>query len=441
MSEKIKVKVVMQTKKENVQGWPHINYSYDKKAKDIMSVLENECDDMEFDLFFYTSVGEAKASYENDKKNYAGILLLEGSNWIDVDLFYIDQIKNGNGMPFVLSDVAYGGSGAILKARGIIEREHLSIPVLSSLNLNDIVEAVSCFRVLQKMKETTILVISDRDHYVEFIEPAKQMWGCNFVTKTSKDIMKYFKAANVKDAEMLAHKWVDEAEKVLEPSFEEIVASAKLYYGLMQMLKDFGANALTVDCLGLFYVGDAPAYPCMTFFEMLRDGQVGVCEADIDATISNLLVMYATNKPGFVSDPVIDTHGNQIIYAHCTYCNTPFGKNDKRKCPYFIRNHAEDRKGVANQVILPTNEDLTTIKISLLDKAASIHSSRSVGNVTEEAGCRTKLSAEVPAENVFKNWHFEKFSWHRITVFGDYRRLFKTLFTIKSLEIIEEDKE
>ena len=39
MGKQIKIKVVVQAKKENVPGWPHINFGYDKDTEKIMSVV------------------------------------------------------------------------------------------------------------------------------------------------------------------------------------------------------------------------------------------------------------------------------------------------------------------------------------------------------------------------------------------------------------------
>ena len=37
-----------------------------------------------------------------------------------------------------------------------------------------------------------------------------------------------------------------------------------------------------------------------------------------------------TGRPGYISDPVIDTSKNQIIYAHCVASNRAFGPDGAR---------------------------------------------------------------------------------------------------------------
>ena len=54
-----------------------------------------------------------------------------------------------------------------------------------------------------------------------------------------------------------------------------------------------------------------------------------------------------------------------------------------------------------------------------------------------DAGCRSKLVASCNAEKLLENWAP---MWHRVTVFGDYRRDFINLFRLKGMDIIEEDR-
>ena len=74
---------------------------------------------------------------------------------------------------------------------------------------------------------------------------------------------------------------------------------------------------MTMNCLGGFAAGKLASYPCLGFMQMLDDGGQGVCEAMPDDTVSMLMARILTGRPGFVSDPALDTSKNQIVYAHC----------------------------------------------------------------------------------------------------------------------------
>jgi hypothetical protein len=101
------------------------------------------------------------------------------------------------------------------------------------------------------------------------------------------------------------------------------------------------------------------------------------------------MMRYAAGIPGFVSDPVIDTSCSQIIYAHCVGTNRVYGPDDTAN-PYSIRTHAEDQKGAAIQSLMPIGEQVTTLKINVMEKAIAVHQGRTVANVNDEKGCRTK---------------------------------------------------
>ena len=61
MKKQIKIKVVVQAKKENVPGWPHINFGYERETEKIMALVRAYNPDAEFDVFRYSSKEEAAA--------------------------------------------------------------------------------------------------------------------------------------------------------------------------------------------------------------------------------------------------------------------------------------------------------------------------------------------------------------------------------------------
>ena len=60
-----------------------------------------------------------------------------------------------------------------------------------------------------------------------------------------------------------------------------------------------------MDCLPLTYASILPAFPCLTFSRLNDEGLVGVGEADLAATLTQMIVGYST-----VED--------------CTWCYCPF---------------------------------------------------------------------------------------------------------------------
>jgi L-fucose isomerase-like protein len=303
------------------------------------------------------------------------------------------------------------------------------------------VDGVKLFPVIKKMKNSRILTVFDEEGFFVnsyVINKIKEIFGTEVLQMKSEEINSYYREVDVSEAEKIKTKWIREAVKVVEPSEDEILKSAKLFLAIKKAMDDKNADAVTVDCLSLCYEHKLPAYPCLSFFQLNNDGLTGVCEADLEAAITQLLIRYLTGRPGYISDPVIDVATNQIIYAHCVATNRVYGP-DGLANPYVIRSHAEDRRGASVQSLMPLEETVTTVKVSL-DKAFAIHQGKTIANVEQDKGCRTKLAAGVEAEKILEKYHFELFKWHLVTCYGDFRKQFINLATLYGLEIFEQDK-
>jgi hypothetical protein len=67
-----------------------------------------------------------------------------------------------------------------------------------------------------------------------------------------------------------------------------------------------------------------------------------------------------------------------------------------------------------------------------------IHQAKAVSNVDEPKACRTKLAAEVKGdiEKLFYEW--DRFSWHRLTVYGDVQEPLEELADALKIKVIRE---
>jgi L-fucose isomerase-like protein len=83
---------------------------------------------------------------------------------------------------------------------------------------------------------------------------------------------------------------------VVEPSRDEIIKSSRMYLAIKKLLEEESTSAITINCLGLFRQGAFPAYPCLAFSRLNDEGLTGVCEADLDSTLTQLIVGYISNR-------------------------------------------------------------------------------------------------------------------------------------------------
>jgi len=434
---KAKEKVIYPADRPDRPSWPYIGYDVEKRSREVMAILQGQLPEFEFSPSVYYSSEEAECAFQSERDQFDGYLVYMTALWRGIAEFYVR-----NARPVIVADELYSGSGGLLRVYSLIKKEHLPAIGVASSDFQDVVDAVRLIDVMKKMRQANILVVADGEAWgarQEIVVQVAEIFGTQSAQMSSDALKAYYEKVDADEAEHWKNKWIQEALKVVEPDEEEILRSARMYLALKAAMQDRRADAVTVDCLGLYYAGKLSAYPCLGFFQLNNEGSTGVCEADVESTLTQLLIRYLAGRPGYVSDPVIDTATGQIIYAHCVATSRAFGPNELAN-PYVIRSHAEDRKGASVQSLLPLGHQITTLKVSAEHKAFAIHTGKTVANVEDDKACRTKLAAEVDAQRILDNYHSEIFGWHRVTCYGDYRKQLINLTTLYGLDVLEEDR-
>jgi len=329
-----RVRVVFPANRPGRPSWPYVDYDVTGKSKEVLAHLRKALPGMEFSASILQSTEEAEELIEQaGKTGQDGYLVYMTAMWTKIEQVFARRIR-----PVIIADDLYAGSGGILSTQSVVQTEKLPVVTLASSDFRDVVEAVRLFEVMRRLREAKILVVADRDTS-RVDEQTVEPLGTTLMSMGSDRLRTYYEEADENEARRYQQQWLGEAVKVVEPDADEILRSARMYLALRQAMKDARADAVTVDCLGLYYGGKLPAYPCLGFFQLNNEGSTGVCEADVDSTMSQLLFRYLTGRPAYVSDPVIDTAADQIIYAHCVATNRVFGPEGPPN-PFLIRSHA-----------------------------------------------------------------------------------------------------
>ncbi|MGC8792448.1 MAG: hypothetical protein ACP5U2_03550 [Bryobacteraceae bacterium] len=427
--EKPRIRLVFTHIPPEKPTWPYQGYDYEGRKKELTARLRQSCPGVEF----------LPATAHNADE---GRKLLESDAEVDGYLIYMVGIWSGAGMaiaqggkPTLFVNDLYAGCGEFLTAYARARRQGLKVAGVTSSRWEDVVQAVKTFETLKKLKSSVILDVTDRTPGAD-AEAIAQVFGTVVERVSSEEINSAYQRADRKEAEKWATAWIKGAARVVEPTREEIGKSGVMYVAMRDLMAARKAQAITVDCLNLFYGGKLPAYPCLGFFQLNDDGLVGACEADLQSTITMLAMTYLTGRPGYISDPVIDTAKKQIIYAHCVAPSKVYGPNGARN-PYHIRSHSEDRKGAAVRSLMPLGQVVSSLKFAPTRRQVVFHQARTVANVEEDKACRTKLAAEV--QDPFKllsEW--DRWGWHRVTFYGDLRQPLETLAGLLGFEVIVE---
>ncbi|MBN2475967.1 MAG: hypothetical protein JXB62_15250 [Pirellulales bacterium] len=473
---RIRIIYSLHAPKQPGPDWPNVGFDFQPVMDRIRSELAKRCPDFEF-----------VTSMANGPEAAAKILSEDASAAVDGYLVYqlncwnrVVQTIAATGKPTLYADFQYGGSGGFLVyTAGFLRNATPNVGFVASSNIEDLVAAVNCFKLLKnggtaadfaaatarvrvqrtkaagdgackpdalaaldpqeclaKMKKSKILAVGGG---WPGIAPAiTSEMGIEVLNVPFAEVNAAWEAASKEESKAIADRWQQTAAVIRDVSRETLETSAAMYLGQKAVLKQHGANAITINCLGGFYGGHIHAYPCLGFHELLNEGLVGACECDVRSTATMLTISALTGgRPGYISDPVIDTASRQIIYAHCVATNKPLGPEGPAN-PFEILTHSEDRQGAAVRSVLPLGYMTTSLEVAPERKQILIHQGKAVDNVADDRACRTKLAVEPVGdlEKLFREW--DQWGWHRVTCYGDLKEPVFALADALGWKVLEE---
>lgn len=436
--------------------WPNVGFDFKPVMERMTSALKSGCPDIEFIPTLATGPDQAAAILKSDESGgIDGYVVMQMNCWNKVV-----QTMVGSGKPVLYADFLYAGSGGFLVySAGFLRQQTPNVGFIGSSKFADVVEAAKCFLTVKKPEEFAAAVAKVRQARTK--PPGSQTCATDNLTLLSpsewQDRMKKskiltvggegwrgpkpvieelgvqvmeipfaevndaWKAADKDQSRAVADMWEKRARKVADVSRATLETSAAMYLGQKAVLKKYGADAITINCLGGFYGGHIHAYPCLGFHELCNEGLVGACECDLVSAATMVTLKNLTGgRTGFISDPVMDIAKRQIIYAHCVASNRAFGPRGEEN-PMEILTHSEDRQGASVRSLLPTGYMTTTVELASHLKEMLLHGGKAVDNIIEDRACRTKLAVEPDGdfEKLFTQW--DRYGWHRVTVYGDLK--------------------
>jgi hypothetical protein len=470
-----KIRVVFCETTNDKPIWPNIGYDFDARRKRVLEALRRGCPGIQF----------LPARAVDDPKHTAEVL--KGTGEVDGLIVCVQGLGWGNdiyklcttGKPTLLVDNLFGGSGKFLTQITRIMKSGKPVDWVSSSDDRDIAESARQFGLLAKgkgpadvaaafraarrkgtptitdwtckddpvgqadlgkalaqLRKMKLLVVGGGWGGDSFRQAAEKLVGLKFIPIGFKEVADAYAKADPGAAKAFADRWIRGAEKVVEPQRDEIVRSGAMYLAMKGLIDTHGAMGISINCLGGFYGGHLKAYPCLGFSQLNNDGMVGGCEADQMSALTMATMGAIVKRPGYISDPVMDTSKKLIIYAHCVATTKPFGPGGAA-APYRVRDHSEDRKGAALQALLPAGYMTTTLEINPQSRQVLMHQARTAGNNDSDLACRTKLEAVVKGdiEKLTEGWQM---GWHRVTFYGDLKPHVTELCARLKLKLIEE---
>ncbi|NUQ62360.1 MAG: twin-arginine translocation signal domain-containing protein [Pirellulales bacterium] len=473
-TDKVRVAVVFLANSAGREMWPYPDFDCPARHHEILRLLAEGCPQVEFVPVVVTSPAEVPKAADL-KDSVDGYLIYTTTlTWnLTGPLVQIGKL----GKPTLVADEYLGGSGVFLVGYSGLHRLGIPAAAVSSTRPDDLVAVARRFADLKRPGMTPAVFANECDEAYRRTFPAagemkchddpvplrqigdcvKQLQQSRFLvvgygrpgeerdflgvkaTYIGFDELKgLYDRIDPAEAAECGRRWSERTEKLVEPTAEWLQKAGAVYLATVALMKKHGTDSVTMNCLGGFGSGQLPAYPCLGFMQILDDGGQGVCEAMPDDSLSMLMARILTGRPGYVSDPALDTSKNQIVYAHCMAMTKVFGPQGESNRFRIRTLHNRDPRGCCPQSFLPEGYMTTSFRTSVGRKQMVIHQAKAVGNLDADRGCRTQLVGEVRGDigKLFHQW--DHFGWHRVTVYGDVKGPLVEFAKALGLEVVEE---
>lgn len=470
---RLKVLYSLHAVKQPSPDWPNVGFDFAPVIERFNNAMAKACPDFEFVTATATGEEEAKKILAADKDaGIDGYVVFQMNAWNRVV-----QTMATSGKPVLYVDFQFGGSGGFLVyTAAFIRNQAPNVAFVASSKIEDLVAAVKCFALVQKggapkdfsaavanariagtartgdmnclpdpvkclsadecirrMKESKILAVRSQES-----GPAGEFMGIPVMNVAFDEVNAAWKAADQDEAKAIVARWHKTASAITDVPDATLETSAAMYLAEKAVLKKYGAQAITINCLGGFYGGHIHAYPCLGFHELNNEGLVGGCECDVaSATTMTAFGILTQGRPGYISDPVMDTAKRQIIYAHCVASNRVFGPKGPEN-PFQILTHSEDRQGASVRSVMPLGYMTTSLQVSSDRKEILFHQAKAVENDPDDRACRSKLCGAPVGdfEKLFTEW--DHWGWHRVTFYGDIKEPVFALADALGYKIVQE---
>ena len=462
--------------------WPYPGFDTQGRQQEILAALRAGCPGIEFQPVTVTNPADMSGATALKDQVQGYLVYVMTLDWAQMQsVAAIGQLRK----PMLVVDEFLGGSGAFLVACSGLPAQGVSAGLVSTTRLEDVIQVAQVFRELRSPAVTAEQFAQRCDEVYRATFAARQDLRCKddpvqltdigkcvdqlrksrflivgagnagqeakFLGSTARyidfdELQALYDAVKPEAAAEWADRWSKQAAQLpagtyVEPKVpipEAVHRAGGVYLATLALMKKYDTDSVTMNCLGGFAAGKLPSYPCLGFMQILDEGGQGVCEAMPDDTVSMLMARILTGRPGFVSDPALDTAKNQVVYAHCVGATKVFGPAGRGK--RVSNSHAAQSRSARRMRRIAAAGRIhdDDFPHECGQNKMIIHQAKSLGALDTERGCRTKLIGEVRGDidKLFHYWN--QFGWHRVTVFGDVQEPLSEFGRALGLEVIVE---
>jgi hypothetical protein len=327
----------------------------------------------------------------------------------------------------------------VLATLGVLLVDHISqlhrksgVYLISSPdNLDAVEDGMKMIKTACWMRESRIVCIAGS----EVKETAVPHLGTQVRTIPGERFVEEFNRTEVtKAVKKLADAYLKNAKKVIQPTKADILDAAKTYFVLKQIIETEQADAVMMDCLpGLRKPHKHPP-PCMGFMSLRDEGIPAGCQADLNTTLTLMIVQQLFGKPGFQQNSSMETERNHYFGAHCT-CPSRLSGTGGSAEPYILMSHAEAGWGCVPRVLWRTGQEVT-MALYLSEKTPLMHiySGKVVAcpDIPPAGGCRTNV--EITINEVDDVCDVK--GMHQVIFYGNHARQLRTFCRLYGINVV-----
>ncbi len=269
-------------------------------------------------------------------------------------------------------------------------------------------------QAVERLRSSTILLIGETEPWVVSSSRDHQAFASQLGLQVQqidlKELYDVYNSTEGTEANLLAKQWSSSATVVQEPTSHDIDNACRVTIAFRQLLAKYNADAVAIACFTL--LKDLGTTSCLAVSELNDTSEyVGICEGDLDAGASMLLMKALTSDAAWMGNPVV-TQNDNLMLVHCTAPRLIHGEQR----PYLLRNHHESGIGVSPAVEMPVGLPVTLCRIGRNATAMSVHVGEAIG-IPEEPTCRTQLTIKLPS---IERYMATSLGNHQVLSYGDY---------------------
>jgi L-fucose isomerase-like protein len=362
----------------------------------------------------------------------------------DVILLYKPHLGLGNciakicefGLPIIL----FNDEGMTTTPLDALEYVYPREKVWVAVDYQDLNNYLGALSVKKKLGQTKILILNaDYPHWERFIcrvhggrEAIKEKLGIELEYVKSEDVIRTWENMDENRVKPTVEKWTREAEKIVEPEEKDLIAVAKLYLVMEDLLKEKNAHAITMA------YGEGPLpVPCVAYTNLRDEGIPSACEADIISLLSMVILNYVAEKPCFMGNTFIDVTDETLIISHCV-CPRKMEGYNANPAPYTLRRYHKEKflGSLTAFVKMKPSQEVTICRLSGDLKNMLIASGIIVDSVEMDDDIYCRVKAKVKIKNP-KEFIHKTTGNHHVMVYGDYREQLRKLNEVLGITTTE----